>query len=47
MKTDYDGNQEWSNSFGGTGTDKGYSVQQTSDGDFIIAGLLPPNMVLI
>ena len=39
VKTDSDGNQEWTNTYGGTGTDKGYSVQQTSDGGFIIAGV--------
>jgi len=29
---------EWSTTFGGEGDDWGFSVQQTSDGGFIIAG---------
>ena len=39
LKTDSDGNQEWTKTYGGTGTDKGYSVQQTSDGGFVLAGV--------
>ena len=39
VKTDIDGNEQWSNTFGGSNLDQGTSVQQTTDGGFIIAGL--------
>ncbi len=38
IKTNAAGNQEWSRTLGGISNDRGYSVQVTSDGGYIIAG---------
>jgi len=38
VKTDADGDTLWTHTYGGTGTDYAYSVQQTTDGGYIIAG---------
>jgi hypothetical protein len=38
IKTDASGNVQWAKTYGGTNDDYAYSVQQTSDGGYIVAG---------
>jgi predicted secreted protein len=38
VKTDASGNMQWNKTYGGNGTDYGYTVVQTSDGGYALAG---------
>jgi hypothetical protein len=39
VKTNASGTEEWSTNYGGANYDSGYSVQQTTDGGYIVAGI--------
>ncbi len=43
VKLNNEGNIDWENSFGGTKDDVAYSVKQTSDGGYIVAGTTSSN----
>ncbi len=38
LKLDSDGGIEWMHTYGGSGYDEAYSIQQTSDGGYVVAG---------
>ena len=45
IKTDSEGNILWERTFGGLGKDIGFSVQETGDGGYIIAGATKPHTI--
>lgn len=46
IKTDSDGNQTWERTYGGSYVDFGYSVQQTTDGGYVVAGSIRPSSLI-
>lgn len=47
IKTDAQGHEIWSQTFGGIWADMAYSVQQTNDGGYIIAGIKYYNSMMV
>ena len=47
IKTDINGDSTWTKTFGGSSQDFGYSVQQTTDGGYVITGTTDGNVWLI
>ena len=47
IKTDGNGTEQWTKTFGGTNSDQGLSVQQTTDGGYIITGIKYYDVYLI
>ena len=43
IKTDGSGNEQWEQTFGGPWEDMGFSVQQISDGGYIVTGFTSPS----
>jgi hypothetical protein len=41
LKLDTNGNMQWQKTYGGSGNDYASSIQQTSDGGYIVAGVTP------
>jgi len=42
VRTDYLGDSLWSTTYGGLSNDAGHCVQETQDGDYVIAGFIDP-----
>jgi hypothetical protein len=47
MKLSSNGDIQWNKTFGGSAFENGYSIQQTSDGGYVLTGVLVPTMVIL